>query len=201
VTSRYLAVLDVVLAAGVLALIAYSVSAADAPQFATKAMTTRAICYPFSLVLVPIGVWISSRGGRRRSEGRSSLPYPHVLGILVTMPFIIDLGGNALDLYDSIEHFDDWVHMFNPVLFVIAACFVIASTGIPRWAVAVMGFGVGNTFHIAWELIEGQVLMQLANVDLGITLADTLSDLAWGLVGSGVGVAVALTTLHLRSRA
>jgi hypothetical protein len=197
VSSRVLAAFDILRAVGVLALIAYSVTAADAPQFATKAMTARAICYPFSLVIVPVGVWIS----RRRLHGRAPAPYPHLLGILVTAPFVIDLGGNALDLYDSIEHFDDWAHMFNPVLFVIAACIFFASTGVPKWTVAIMAFGVGSTFHVAWELIEGQILMQLANVDLGITLADTLSDLAWGLVGSGVGVAVALTGLHLRRHA
>ena len=185
-------------AAAIVGLIIYSVAYGDAPQLRTKAMTVRAVLYPLSLLIVPIGMWVKRSRERRRTTAR--MPWPHLLAVLVTLPFAIDLAGNALDFYDSIEHFDDWVHLGNPVLFVAAVSLVFAATGVPRWTVAVMAFGIGSTFHILWEMTEGQLLEKIANVDLHISLADTLSDLAWGLVGSGMGVAIALGALAIGDR-
>ncbi|MCW2973361.1 MAG: hypothetical protein JWN72_1634 [Thermoleophilia bacterium] len=196
--ARVVVAVEVLVAVAVVATIVWSVAVGDAPQLRTKAMSVRAVLYPLCLVIVPVGMWLRRRHERRRGAVR--MPWPHLLAVLVTLPFAIDLVGNALDLYDSIEHFDDAIHLLNPVLFVIAVSLALAATGVPRWTVGVMAFGVGSTFHILWEMTEGQLLERIANVDLHISLADTLSDLAWGLVGSAVGVAVALVALRLGDR-
>jgi hypothetical protein len=46
--------------------------------------------------------------GRKRSDG-----YPYALDIILTLPFLIDVAGNALDLYDSIDWWDDANHFVN----------------------------------------------------------------------------------------
>jgi hypothetical protein len=77
----------------------------DLPQFEGKAMTGRALTYPIAAFVVPLAWWLY---GRKRSDR-----YPYPLDILLTLPFLIDVAGNALDLYDSIDWWDDANHFVN----------------------------------------------------------------------------------------
>jgi hypothetical protein len=60
-------------------------------RFNGKAMWARALAYPVAALIVPV-VW--------RLRGRPQ-PYPHLIDILVVLPFVIDTGGNVLDLSRS----------------------------------------------------------------------------------------------------
>ena len=74
-----------------LGLLLFSVLAPELPQFAGKAMTARALTYPLAALVVPVVWWLRGRGR----------PYPHLVDVLVVLPFVIDVASNALDLYST----------------------------------------------------------------------------------------------------
>jgi hypothetical protein len=39
--------------------------------------------------------------------------YPYALDILLVLPFLIDVAGNALNLYDTVDWWDDANHFVN----------------------------------------------------------------------------------------
>jgi hypothetical protein len=61
----------------------------------------RALTYPLATLIVPVAWWLV----RRRRRG--PVGYPYALDILLASPFLVDTLGNALDLYDSIDWWDD----------------------------------------------------------------------------------------------
>src|SRR5690348_9726650 len=84
------------------AVIALAVDAflnSDKPRFRGKAMKVRAIGYAGALLVVPIA-W--------RLRGREQ-PYPRELDLLVTLPILVDAGGNAVGMYQN-AHVDDAIH-------------------------------------------------------------------------------------------
>jgi hypothetical protein len=206
--GRVLLVGDVVAAVALVALLVYCVLDNDAPQLHDKAMQVREFTYPIGILLAPLGYAIARRGRRRRGvsllggvDARSGrelprLAYPHLVGILLTVPLVVDLVGNVRNYYDSVEHFDDWVHFANPVLIMVGGVLVLGNLGVPRWTVAVMSFSIGCTLSMFWELIEGGVLERIAGVRLGLTEADTVSDMANGVVGALLGTVLGLALLH-----
>ena len=72
-------------------------------QFEGKAFFWRLLTYPVASLIVPV-VWTA----RYRSA-----PYPYAADILLTLPFLVDTAGNALDLYDSVVWWDDANHFVN----------------------------------------------------------------------------------------
>lgn len=76
-------------------LLLLAVARPDLPQFQGKAMNGRALTYPISVLIVPLFWYLLHRT-------RPRLTYPHLLDMLLALPFLIDTAGNALDLYDSI---------------------------------------------------------------------------------------------------
>ena len=184
-------------AAALVGLIVWSATHPDLPQFRGKAMAGRLACFPLAALLVLAGWWLASRRRGRR------LAFPYEAAALVTWPFVIDLAGNAtrqpadleqrtFGLYASLEYFDDAVHAVNPVLFVCAITALLDRTGVPRWASWVMAFGIGCAGHILWEIIEYLLLEGIGAVELDLSLRDTLSDQAWGLLGAAVGASLAM---------
>ena len=167
-------------------LLLWSAAHADLPQFTDKAMPIRLACSPIAAVLVPGTWWLLLRGGRRR------LPFPCTPSLLVALSLIVDLAGNATGLYDGIEYFDDAVHLVNPLLLVTAVGLLLAQTGVPRWTVWIMAFGLGCAGNIAWELMEYVLMEGVGAVALHLSLRDTLSDQAWGVLGTITGATVAV---------
>ncbi len=153
----------------------------DLPQFDGKAMAARLLLFPLAAAVVPAGWWIVRR---RRGPG---VAFPWAAATLLVLPFVIDLIGNAFTLYIDIERFDDAVHTINPVLGVAGIALLLDHTSAPRWAVWTMAFGLGCAAHICFEIIEYLLLVGIGAVELGLTLKDTLSDLAAGLIGAAIG--------------
>src|SRR4051812_4197766 len=95
--------LDVLVKAALVALLLYAVARPDLPQFQGKAVGARAAVYWIPAALVPAVWWLRYR--------RS--PYPWALDVLLVLPFAIDAAGNALNLYDTIDWWDDVNHLVN----------------------------------------------------------------------------------------
>ena len=72
-------------------------------QFDGKAFGWRLILYPVAALIVPVA-W--------RLRG-SPQPYPYAADMLLVAPFLVDVAGNVLDLYDSIAWWDDVNHLVN----------------------------------------------------------------------------------------
>jgi hypothetical protein len=168
------------------ALLVWSATHDDLPQFQGKAMTGRLACFPLAAAVVPAGWWFAQRRLQR------PVPFPYAAAVLMTLPFVIDLAGNASRLYVELEDFDDAVHAVNPVLFVAALALLLDRTRVPRWATWTMAFGIGCAGHIVWEIIEYLLLEGVGAVELDLSLRDTLSDQAWGLLGAVVGASLPL---------
>src|SRR3712207_3509445 len=77
------------------------------PQFEGKAFGSRLAFYPL-LMLAPVAIWAAA--SRRRPD---LLPLPWAAFAWVAAPFLVDVTGNTLDLYDSVAWWDDANHLVN----------------------------------------------------------------------------------------
>lgn len=124
-------------------------------------------------------------------RGRFS-PYPATADWLLMSPFVLDLVGNLAGWYDSVDRFDDAFHFLNWVL--VAAAFLAwrfrrvasASDGV------LLGTGVGAIAIVVWEIAEWAAGELGAAEALGLTYADTISDLALSTLGGLVGAVAAV---------
>jgi hypothetical protein len=170
-------------------LLLVAVAFPDAARFEGKAMTARAIVYPLAVMVVPAVWWFVSR--------RRPVPYPYALDILWTLPFVVDTASNALDLYDTIDWWDDATHFVNWIILVLAFGQLLLRLPVGRLATAGLCVGFGAVIAILWELAEYVTFIR-DEPELESDYTDTLGDLALGLSGSIV--AAALTAWFLWSR-
>lgn len=155
------------------ALLALAVLFPDLPQFEGKAMVGRALTYPFATVIVPVIWWRFAR----------DKPYPVAVDTLLGLPFLIDIAGNALDLYDSIWWWDDANHFVNWAFLAAAVTLAVRPARLPGWASVVIGTGMGAATAILWEVAEYYTFIR-DSPELATAYTDTLGDLSLGLAGS-----------------
>ena len=173
------------------ATVAFAIDAfmhADTPRLRGKAIRTRAIGYAGGLFVVPI-VW-------RLLPGRPR--YPRALDLAVTIPLLLDAGGNALGKYEE-AHVDDLVHVANTAIVSGVVGALAAPHVDERWQAALIGAGVSVAGATAWELMEYGA-EQLGADGMHLTYDDTMFDLAEGFVGALIGALFTLTRVP-RSRA
>jgi hypothetical protein len=163
------------------ALLAFAVVRQDLPQFHGKSMTGRAIGYPIAALVVPVGWWSVSR--RRRVR------YPTVVDMLVVAPFVVDMIGNAANLYDTVSWWDDANHFVNWAILVAGFTVLLLRTSLSRWPLFGLGVGFGAVAAIVWELLEYVAFIR-DSPELKTAYHDTLGDLALGLGGSVVAAAL-----------
>lgn len=180
--ARWWLVADGLAKATLVGLLMLALLRLDLDRFAGKGMPARAIGYPLLVAVVP-ALWLGQRSRARRS-GAPEPPYPALVALLVTAPFVIDLAGNALDLFDRVDVFDDLCHFGNWAL--LSGAVGVALVGrrdLPGWLVAAVCTGFGATTAILWELVE-----YAGSIDEGperVTIyRDTVGDLVLGLFGS-----------------
>ena len=177
--------IDVAVKAALIGLLLLAVLRPDLPQFEGKAMTGRALTYPIAALVVPLAWWLY---GRKRSDR-----YPYALDILLTLPFLIDVAGNALDLYDSIDWWDDANHFVNWGLLTAAFGQLLVRLPVGRLAAVGLMIGFGATTAVLWEFAEYFTFIR-DSPEEATAYEDTLGDLALGLTGS---VVAALITARL----
>lgn len=171
-------------------------------RFADKAMGARAVVYPLFALLVP-AVWLLRRRlqAGRRGAGRAhpagapdrasgAGPYPWLVDLLLTLPFVVDVGGNALDLYDRIAWFDDACHLGNWVL-LTAALGLALRRDLGGWTVLGLCTGLGALAAVLWEIGEYGAFI-LDTPESATIYRDTLGDLTLGSTGALLaGLAIA----------
>lgn len=178
--------LDVAFKAMLVGLLAFG-AFSGLEQFEGKAFGWRLVFYPLAAVVVPLGWWLAGRPP----------PYPYALDILLVAPFLVDVIGNALDLYDSISWWDDLNHFVNWGLLCLAVGQLVLRFGLPRFAMFVMIVGVGATAAILWELAEYVAFIRNSD-ELDTAYTDTLGDMMLGLAGATVAALVTTTVLAAR---
>lgn len=170
------------------ALIAFSLL--PLPQFEGKGMEFRASSFP----LAPLALLLYWRL-RRRGQ-----PYPYLAETLILLPFIIDLFGNAANLYDTLVHYDDVCHFLNWVFLVSGLGLLIAPKVQSRTVLFFLMLGLGSITHTLWEIGE-YIGMKSGAGRLFLTYEDTLGDFILSLAGSLLGalLTVALAKKQVRS--
>ena len=165
--------IDIAVKVATVGLLAWAVLSPDLPQFQGKAFTGRAIAYPAALLALPILWWLLAR---RRT------PFPVVADILIGLPFLIDVVGNALNLYDTIEWWDDLNHFVNWALHTAAIALLLR---LGPWGFrtrVALAFCWAVTSAVLWEFAE-YVTFVPNSPEATTAYADTLLDLALGMLG------------------
>jgi hypothetical protein len=182
--SRGWLALDVLVKLATVALLAWAIASPDLPQFQGKAFTGRAVAYPIALLVLPVGWWLL---GRRR------IPFPVIPDLLVGLPFLIDVAGNALNLYDTIEVWDDLNHLGNWALHTAAVGLLLRYGTWGPWTRVALAFCWAVTSAVLWEFAEFATFVQ-DSPEAVTAYSDTLGDLALGMIG---GLVAAIVTARL----
>ena len=155
-------------------------------RFADKAFGARLVAYPLLMLLAPAVWWLAV--GRRRTEPHVAAPYGAFT--LVMLPFLVDVTGNSLDLYDAVVWWDDLNHFANWLLLCAGLGLLLCGPVRPRWTVVLLVTGLGAALAIGWELGEWWTFIR-HGTELGTAYTDTLGDEALGTLGALVaGVVV-----------
>ena len=176
--------LDVAIKVATVALLAWAVASPDLPQFQGKAFTGRALAYPVALLVVPAAWWLFARRW---------IQFPVVPDILIGLPFLIDVLGNALNLYDTIDAWDDLNHLVNWFLHTAAIGLLLRYGSWGFWTRVALGLCWAVTTAVLWEFAEFATFVQ-DSPEAATAYADTLGDLALGMTG---GLVAAVLTARL----
>ena len=102
----------------------------------------------------------------------------------IMLPFLINVTGNTLDLYDSIWWWDDANHFVNWFFLNLGVGLLLAGPARqPRWALLLMVGGLGAILAIGWEIGEYFAFIR-AGTELATAYTDTLGDLVLGTLGA-----------------
>jgi hypothetical protein len=146
-------------------------------RFADKAFGARLVAYPLLMLLTPAGWWLVRR--RREEPGRP----PWGAFTLVMLPFLVDVTGNSLDLYDALVWWDDLNHFANWLL-LCAGLGLLGCADLPRaWVTVLTVTGLGAILAIGWELGEWYTFIR-HGTELDTAYEDTLGDEALGTLGA-----------------
>ncbi len=149
-------------------------------QFEGKAFGARLVGYPLMMLIVPAIYWAWSK---RQSPAPGT---PWAAYALLWAPFLIDVTGNTLDLYDSVVWWDDANHFVNWFLLSAGAGLIISkSSTLPPWALGWLTVGIGAILAITWELGEWYAFIR-HGTELETAYEDTLFDEVLGTLGAGV---------------
>jgi len=171
------------IAAAKAAVIALAIDAwvnSASPRYSGKAMRVRALGYAGGLLIVPL-VW--------RMRGRQQ-PYPRELDMAITLPILVDAGGNAIGIYQR-AHVDDLIHFADGA----TLASVVGALATPRtrtsWEAAAVAALAGMAAAGAWEIAEW-VGLKLGARGMDLTYDDTMTDLAETMSGALLGALITL---------
>lgn len=153
------------------------------PQFAGKGFGYRLIAYPLLMVGVPAGWCV-----RHRETPARDLPWTAFA--LIGAPFLIDVSGNttglfdALDVWDNINHFVNWMLLLGGIGLLIARLHIR-----PRWLLVLAITGLGSVLALGWEIGEWWTFIR-RGTELDGAYEDTLSDELLGTAGALVAALI-----------
>jgi hypothetical protein len=152
----------------------------SAPRYSGKAMRVRALGYAGGLLAVPL-VW--------RLQGRPQ-PYPREIDLAITLPLLVDAGGNAIGIYQR-AHVDDLIHFADGA----TLASVVGALATPRtrtsWEAAGVAALAGMAAAGVWEIGEW-IGLKLGARGMDLTYEDTMTDLAETMSGAILGAAITL---------
>jgi hypothetical protein len=159
-----------------------------APRYHGKGMRLRAVGYALGMSIVPVA-W--------RMRGRPE-PYPRGLDLAITLPLLVDAGGNAVGIYRR-AHVDDLIHFADGAI--LSA--VVGALATPRvrtsWEAAGAGAAAGAAAAGIWEIGEW-IGLKLGAKGMDLTYDDTMTDLIETMAGAVLGGAITLLRHPARLR-
>jgi hypothetical protein len=152
----------------------------SAPRYSGKAMRVRALGYAGGLLSVPI-LW--------RLRGRPQ-PYPRELDMAITLPLLVDAGGNAIGIYQR-AHVDDLIHFADGA----TLASIVGALATPRtrtsWEAAGVAALTGMAAAGVWEIGEW-VGLKLGARGMDLAYDDTMTDMIETMAGALLGAAITL---------
>lgn len=180
--SQWLAIAALILLATVGQIVFGALSGFD--RYAGKGFGYRLLVYPL-LMLTPVIIWWLLH--RRTAP---LLAWPWAAFALIMLPFLIDISGNTLNLYDTFDPWDNINHFVNWVFLLWGIGLLLARANIqPRWALFVAITGLGALLAIGWELGEWYTFIR-QGTELSGAYEDTLSDELLGTLGGFVAAII-----------
>ncbi len=153
-------------------------------------MPARLVFYPLMIFAIFI-IYSAARGilGKKYA-------YPHLADLFITIAFTLDMLGNTLNLFNSIEWWDDLMHL-------VLWCFWILGIGsllrmyskLSRPVVACLAIGFGAVSSIIWELAEYITFVPNNPSEGPKAYRDTMGDELLSLSGSIIGALLISTIL------
>lgn len=156
----------------------------SASHFAGKAMTARALVYPWAAIAIP-AIWLAR--GRPR-------PYPYLADLALVAPFLLDAAGNVFGWFAT-AGFDAIPHLLGWLCLTVALGLAVGPLVDRRGILLAVTVGVGAAVDIVWELGE-YLLQQSGQSGLQLTYANTIQDLSLSLAGSVIGGLLSVTILR-----
>jgi len=181
--SKWTAVGLLVLTVGQLA-VATFVPGLD--QFEGKGFAARLVAYPVMMLVVP-AIWLLRDRLRDRRGVVDRLGPPWAAFAWIMLPFLVDVTGNTLNLYDTLWWWDDVNHLIN-WLFLSLGAGLLLTRGAPRRAgeLVLLVAGIGAIMAIGWEIGEYYAFIR-GGTELGTAYTDTLGDEVLGTLGAIIG--------------
>jgi len=139
-----------------------------------KGLVPRAVGYPIAAMAIPF-IWFT--------WWRPRASFPWTADFLVTFACFSDIFGNFLNLYDSVDSFDNWIHFVNTGLLTAAVILLTMHRSTSLGAVVERSLAFGVSAALIWEIAEYFAFLRWSPERLG-AYADTLSDMSLGAVGS-----------------
>ncbi|MGY4767401.1 hypothetical protein ACXC9Q_10850 [Kribbella sp. CWNU-51] len=143
-----------------------------------KASTARLIVYPIGAMALPLWWWAY---GRAKSKLHDRYPWP--ADLLMTLPWLIDLIGNRLNLFDTVNWWDDAMHFILWGFLTAGVLLAFAPRNLSRGLTAFVALGFGATAAVVWEIGEYFAFVR-NSTELQTAYTDTLGDLALGTLGA-----------------
>jgi hypothetical protein len=191
---RRLAVLVFVATVGQLAVATF---VSGLPQFEGKGFGARLAAYPVMMLFVP-ALWATQRRRLHPAGDRNGQPWPWPAFALIMAPFLIDVSGNTLNLYDSLGWWDDANHFVNWFLLCTGIGLLLRGRIHPTWALGVLIAGVGALLAIGWEVGEWYAFIR-HGTELDTAYEDTLFDEVLGSSGAALaGLVVARRSPNMK---
>ncbi len=147
-------------------------------QYEGKGFGYRLIAYPFLMLIVPFIWWRVSR----RKDPAAEMPWGAFA--LIMSPFLVDISGNTVNLYDTVDRWDNANHFFNWMLLLWGCGLLLRLlwSG-PAWGLVLTITGLGAILAVGWELGEWYTFIR-RGTELDGAYEDTLSDELLGTLGA-----------------